>query len=46
MVRDFCETQALKFGLKWWVSKSDFYTLTPSFKVRILIPLPNLDSSL
>ena len=36
LLRDFCETQTLKFGLKRWASKSNPESLTPSFKVRIL----------
>ena len=31
----------MKFGLKRCVLESDLVTLTPSFKVRILVPLPN-----
>ena len=39
-MRDFLETEEGKFGLKRGHIFADSATLTPSFKVRILIPLP------
>ena len=40
ILRDFWETQSLKNGLNRRFWKKDCEPLTPSFKVRILIPLP------